>query len=118
MSPAFQDQAAIWWPFVFILLAGAIPTDIWRWLGVMAGNRIDENSEPLRWIKAVATALIAGVIGKLILFPTGSLAEASLALRVGSAAVGTGAFFLGGKSVFVGVLAGEAVFIAGWLANS
>ena len=29
-----------WWPFVFIAVGGWLATDIWRWLGVMAGNRL------------------------------------------------------------------------------
>ena len=67
--------AAELWPYVVILFAGWFATDFWRWLGVLAGNRLAEGSEALNWVRAVATALVMAVTAKLIVFPTGSLAE-------------------------------------------
>jgi hypothetical protein len=64
-----------WWPYLFIAIAGWLATDIWRWLGVLVGNRLSEESAALTWVRAVATALVAGVIAKLILYPTGALQE-------------------------------------------
>ena len=101
-------------PYLFILLAGTLMTDIWRWLGVLAGNRLRDDSEALNWVKAVATALIAGVIGNLILFPTGALASAPVALRVVAAALGWGAFMAARKNVLAGVIAAELVLVIGW----
>ena len=90
MSLTFDAIDAAWWPFLFILLAGGLATDIWRWLGVLAGHRLRDDSEALIWVRAVATALVAGVIGKLVLFPTGALATLTVPgawgeLRWGSA---------------------------------
>ena len=82
-----QGWAGDFGPYLFILLAGFLATDIWRWLGVLIGNRLHDDSELLNWVKAVATALIAGVIGKLILFPAGALATAPVALRLAEAFV-------------------------------
>lgn len=66
-----------WWaPYLFIAIAGWLATDLWRWLGVLAGNRLKEDSEALYWVRAVATALVMAVTAKLIVFPTGTL-EAS-----------------------------------------
>ncbi len=36
------------------------------------GRGIDENSEILVWVRAVASALLAGVVAKLTLTPTGA----------------------------------------------
>ena len=90
-------------------------TDIWRWLGVLAGNRLHDDSEALIWVKAVATALIAGVIGKLILFPTGALATVPVALRLVAAAFGWGTFMVARKSVLAGVVAAELVLVGGFV---
>ena len=38
------------WPFVFIAIAGWLATDIWRWLGVLLGNRIAQDSAWLIWV--------------------------------------------------------------------
>ena len=109
-----QGWAGDFGPYLFILLAGTLMTDIWRWLGVLAGNRLRDDSEALNWVKAVATALIAGVIGNLILFPTGALASAPVALRVVAAALGWGAFMAARKNVLAGVIAAELVLVIGW----
>jgi hypothetical protein len=110
-----QGWAGDFGPYLFILLAGFLATDIWRWLGVLAGNRLHDDSEALNWVKAVATALIAGVIGKLILFPTGALATVPVALRLAAAALGWGAFMVARKSVLAGVVAAELVLIGGFM---
>ena len=71
-----------WWPYVMILVAGWLATDVWRWLGVFASGRMREDSEVMVFVRCVATALVAGVIAKLILFPTGALDNAPMALRI------------------------------------
>lgn len=104
-----------WWPYVMILVAGWLATDIWRWLGVFASGRMREDSEVMVFVRCVATALVAGVIAKLILFPTGALDNAPIALRIGAAACGFAAFFASRQKVVVGVAVGEIVLVGGWL---
>jgi hypothetical protein len=104
-----------WWPYVMILVAGWLATDIWRWLGVFASGRMREDSEVMVFVRCVATALVAGVIAKLILFPTGALDNAPIALRIGAAACGFAAFFASRQKVVVGVAVGEVVLVGGWL---
>jgi len=116
MGLTFDSLSAAWWPYVFILVAGALATDIWRWIGLMAGTALREDSEALNWVRAVATALVAGVVGQLIAFPSGELAATPFALRVAAAALGWLAFMVARKSVLVGVLTAEAVLLAGWIA--
>ncbi|WP_421592448.1 AzlD domain-containing protein [Shinella sp. M27] len=91
------------WPYIYIAIAGWLATDFWRWSGVIAGNRIDEKSEVLNWVRAVATALVAAVIAKLIVYPTGVLEASPLWLRLGSVAVGATAFFTVGRKPAVGI---------------
>lgn len=96
--------AAELWPYVVILFAGWFATDFWRWLGVLAGNRLSEGSEALNWVRAVATALVMAVTAKLIVFPTGSLADSPLWLRLAAAGLGFAAFLVSGQRVIVGVV--------------
>ncbi|MBA4786000.1 MAG: AzlD domain-containing protein [Rhizobiales bacterium] len=93
-----------WWTYVVIAVAGWLATDIWRWLGVLIGNRLDEDSEALYWVRAVATALVMAVTAKLIVFPTGTLAGSPLWLRIGAAGIGFLAFLLAGQRVGVAVV--------------
>lgn len=112
----FSTFESWWWPYLFILLAGWLATDFWRFMGVYLGGRISENSEAMVMVRALATALVAAVIGNLIVFPSGALAHAPLALRIGAACAGFAAYLLLGKRVIVGILVTEAVLIAGlWM---
>jgi len=103
-----------WWPYAFILVAGWAMTYPWRALGVYLGGRIRDDAEILVLVRAVATALVAAVIGNLICFPTGPAAETTLALRMLSAGVGFAAYFFIGRKVLVGILAAEAIFGLGF----
>ncbi|WP_275790951.1 AzlD domain-containing protein [Pararhizobium gei] len=102
-----------WWAYVFIAVAGWLATDIWRWLGVLAGNRLREDSEALNWVRAVATALVAAVIAKLILYPTGVLEASPLWLRTGSIVAGAVVFFLSRQKPAAGIAAAIAFLGAG-----
>lgn len=104
-----------WWPYLFILIAGWLATDMWRYLGVYFGGRVSSDSEALVFVRAVATALVAAVIAKLIVFPTGALETAPLLLRIGAALAGFAAYLAAGKRVWAGVLGGETVLLAGML---
>ncbi len=111
----FMSFDTWWWPYLFILIAGALATDIWRFLGVLVGGKMREDSQALVLVRCVATALVAGVIAQLILYPTGELANSPMWLRVGSAILGFVAFLLSGQRILVGVLTGEALLLAGLL---
>ena len=106
------------WGYLVLVLVGFLPSDVWRLLGVIVGRGIDEESELLVWVRAVATAVLAGVIAKLALFPPGSLAAIPLSVRLGAIVCGFVAFLLVKRSVFAGLIAGEAVLLMGgyWLA--
>jgi len=113
---SFDAIDAWWWPFLFILVAGWLATDSWRFLGVYLGGRLSEDSDLLVLVRAVATALVAAVIANLIVFPGGALAATPLALRLGAAVAGFAAYMFGGRRVLAGIVVAEAVFIAGWFA--
>jgi Branched-chain amino acid transport protein (AzlD) len=109
----FDAIDAWWWPFLFILVAGWLATDAWRFLGVYLGGRISEDSDLLVLVRTVATALVAAVIGNLIIFPSGALAETSMWLRLAAATAGFLAYLGLGKKVVVGILVSELTLVAG-----
>jgi hypothetical protein len=109
----FQSYEAAWWPYLFIFLAGSLATDIWRYLGVYFAGHVDENAEILVFVRTLATALVAAVIAKLILYPDGALAASPLLLRIGATASGFAAYLASGRKVYAGVLVAEGVLVAG-----
>lgn len=103
----FQD----WSPFLFILLAGALPTQMWRWMGAYFSRSLDEEGEVLRWVKAVATALVAGLIAKLVIFPSGGLVIVPLWARLAALGVGYGVYFATRPRIIWGIVAGELFLV-------
>ena len=67
-------------PYLMLVLLGFLPNEIWRLLGLVMARGLNEKSEIVLWSRAVATAILAGVIAKLILFPSGELAAMPLAV--------------------------------------
>jgi len=100
-------------PYLVLILVGFLPNEIWRVLGLALARGLNEDSEVVVWSRAVATAILAGVIAKLILFSTGALATIPLGVRVTAAVCGFLAFVGIQRSVFAGVLVGEAVLLLG-----
>jgi len=103
------------WPYLVMVLVGFLPNEVWRWLGLVLARGLDERSEIVVWVRAVATAILAGVIAKLTLFPPGALAGVPLSVRLASIVIGFVAFFLLRRSVLLGVAVGEVVLVAGAL---
>ena len=100
------------WPYLVVVLVGFLPTEIWRVLGVVLARGLDERSEILVWVRAVATTLLAGVVAKLLFAPTDPLATVPLAGRLASLLVGLLAFFALRRSVIAGVICGELALVA------
>ena len=111
MSAAVADLG----PYVALVLVGFLPNEIWRLLGVVVARGLNEGSELLVWVRAVATAVLAGIISQLILTPPGALATISLAVRVAAIVAGFVAFLVARRSIFAGVVTGEVVMVAGTL---
>jgi branched-subunit amino acid transport protein len=117
MNDLLRDFVGDWHALLVLLVAGVIPNQIWRMLGLWLGSGLDEGSDLLMWVKAVATAVLAGVIAQILVEPPGALASAPTALRCGAVVAGFAAFVLTRRSIFAGVVCGEAVMLAGkwWL---
>jgi hypothetical protein len=99
------------WPYVLIVICGMAPTEIWRTLGVFASRGLSDGSLFLVWVRAVATALLAAVVAKLLLTPSGALALVPWWGRAGGVFAGFAAFFAFRRSFFAGVIVGEGVLI-------
>ncbi len=68
--------------YLLIFLVGCLPTVMWRFLGVYFAAKISEDSEVFIWVRAVATALIAALVMRIVIAPTGLLAQTALSSRV------------------------------------
>ena len=100
-------------PWFALLLIGFLPNEIWRLAGLILVRGLDENSQVITWVRAVATAMLAGVLAQLILSTSGALALIPVGVRIGAAVIGFAAFLIARRSVFAGVAAGELAVMAG-----
>lgn len=91
---------------LLIVLMAVLVHEPWRWLGLYLGRDLDVASDLFQWIRAVATALVAGLVMRLVLFPAGALAGVPLWGRVGGLAIGIGAYLVARGSLPMGVAAG------------
>ena len=106
-----------WHALLILVIAGFLPNEAWRMAGLWFGSGVDEGSEVLVWVRAVATAILAGVIAQILVQPPGALASVPDWLRYGAVAAGVVMFLATKRSIFAGVLCGEIVMVAGkwWL---
>jgi hypothetical protein len=109
MNPALSELG----PYLALILVGFLPNEVWRILGLLVARGLNEDSEFVVWVRAVATAILAGVIAQLIVTSSGALATIPLSVRIAAVAGGFVAFLTVRRSVLAGVAAGEAVLIGG-----
>jgi hypothetical protein len=101
------------WPYLLLLLVGFLPNEIWRWLGVVLARGLDETAAVVTWVRAVATAVLGGVIARIVLLPPGALASVPMPVRLGALAAGFVGYLLVRRSRFAGILIGEAALLLG-----
>jgi len=104
------------WPYLALILFAVLPTEIWRWLAVGLARGLDADSPLLEWVRMVATALLAGIVAKLIVSPPGALAAAPLFVRVAAIGASAAVMALTHRRMMLAVLTGEVVLVGGvWL---
>jgi hypothetical protein len=107
-----------WWPYFILIVVGFLPNEVWRMLGVVASRGLDEESEVIIWVRAIATATLTGVVSKIVVFAPGALGTVPLAVRLAAAAAGVAVFFVVRQSVFAGLATAVAALLAGiWVSG-
>lgn len=91
------------WP---LLLACGVATYLWRGPGVPIASKLDPGGEAFAWISCVAYAIIAGLVARMLVLPTGALAETTAVERIAGGAVALAVYFrLSNRNLLAGVLA-------------
>lgn len=102
-----------WTMSVLILAVAILVHEPWRWLGLYVGRGIDIDGEVFRWVRAVATAMVAGLVVRLLVFPAGALAGVPALARAAAFGAGIAIFFLMRRHLAAGVAAGTLALLAG-----
>jgi len=112
-----SDFVGDWHALLVLVIAGFLLNEVWRMIGLWLGGGVDEGSALLVWVRAVATAILAGVIAQILVQPPGARASVPDWLRFCAVAAGFAIFVGTRRSIFAGVVCGELLMLAGkwWL---
>jgi len=109
-----MTSAAIWWS----ILGASLVTYASRGLGVLLSGRINTDGPLFRWVAAVAYALLAALIARLLVVPLGPLAATTLTARLVSAGLALAVYLLTRRNLMLGVATGGGALallrVIGW----
>ena len=66
---------------VLAILVTSLATFSSRFLGVITSEKIKEDSKVFRWFNCLAYSTLAALIARIIIFPSGALAEVDYLVR-------------------------------------
>ena len=93
----------------FGVFAAFFATFFWRLLGLILVERISSSGLFMRWINAVAYALVAGVLMVILINPTGILLSSPLKIRLLGLVFGIVTVYLT-KNLFFSIIVGMGFF--------
>ena len=64
------------------IVATSIATFISRFMGALTSEKVSVKSKVFQWFNCVAYSTYAALLGRMIIFPAGVLAESSLLIRI------------------------------------
>ena len=67
---------------VIAIIATSLATFISRFMGAITSKRVSVNSKIFKWFNCVAYATLAALLGRMIVFPAGVLANSELLIRI------------------------------------
>ncbi len=104
---AMPDSA---WSLWLVLLAAGVANEVWRLAGVWLSRAVDPEAPLVLWVKDVSTALVAALIVRLLLAPTGALKDIGGLVSGVAFGVGVAAYFVSRRSLLIGLASAEAAF--------
>lgn len=94
-----------------LALACAVGTYLWRGVGVLLSGKTEPDSELFHWATCVAYAMVAGLIVRIIVMPTGMLDATPLIDRLAACVLAVAAYYASRRNIFVGVFAGVILIV-------
>jgi branched-subunit amino acid transport protein len=94
----------------FLVCTAFVGTFVWRFLGVVIGDRIPQESWWSQWINGVAYAMVAGVMMLIVVFPSGLVATTELSWRLAALVTALGVM-LWRRNMIIAVASGLIAFV-------
>ena len=67
---------------IIAIIATSLATFISRFMGALTSEKVSVKSKVFQWFNCVAYSTLAALLGRMIIFPAGVLADSTLSLRV------------------------------------
>ena len=67
---------------ILAIIATSVATFISRFMGALTSEKVSVNSKIFQWFNCVAYSTLAALLGRMIVFPAGVLAESDLTVRL------------------------------------
>ena len=67
---------------VLAIIATSLATFISRFMGALTSEKVSVKSKIFQWFNCVAYSTLAALLGRMIVFPAGVLAESELFIRI------------------------------------
>ena len=72
---------------ILAIIATSLATFISRFMGALTSEKVSVKSKLFQWFNCVAYSTLAALLGRMIIFPAGVLAESYLFIRVAVLAI-------------------------------
>ena len=67
---------------ILAIIATSIATFISRFMGALTSEKVSVKSKVFQWFNCVAYSTLAALLGRMIIFPAGVLADSELIIRL------------------------------------
>ena len=67
---------------ILAILVTSIATYISRFMGALTSEKVSVKSKIFKWFNCVAYSTLAALLGRMIIFPAGVLADSELIIRI------------------------------------
>ena len=67
---------------IYAIIATSVATYISRIMGALTSEKVSVKSKIFKWFNCVAYSTLAALLGRMIIFPAGVLADSDLVMRL------------------------------------
>ena len=67
---------------ILAIIATSVATFISRFMGALTSEKVSVKSKVFQWFNCVAYSTLAALLGRMIIFPAGVLADSDLTIRL------------------------------------
>ena len=67
---------------IFAIIATSVATFISRFMGAITSEKVSVKSKVFKWFNCVAYSTLAALLGRMIVFPAGVLADSDFIIRL------------------------------------